>query len=63
MVCPSSDPNTELHGSAFYISKDEAAGLDRQEGGYNAELNQFVLYDGERVENVGLYVPKKKGRI
>ena len=52
--------NNELHGSAFYIPQDEADGLDKQEGSYDVVPCQFVSYDGEMIENVGLYVPKKK---
>lgn len=48
-----------LHGSAFLIPNEEAEGLDRQEGGYNVLPVTFTTYDGEVVENVGLYVPKK----
>lgn len=49
----------ELHGSAFLIPNEEADGLDGQEGGYNVHPVTFTSYDGEVVENVGLYVPKK----
>jgi ribosomal protein S16 len=49
----------QLHGSAFLISDEEVKGLDRQEAGYNVVYVKFVSYDGEVVENVGLYVPKK----
>lgn len=49
----------ELHGSAFLIPKAEAEGLDRQEGTYNVLPSRFTSYDGEVVEGVGLYVPKK----
>eukprot|EP00804_Cyclotella_cryptica_P020366 CCRYP_012593-RA/>CCRYP_012593-RA protein AED:0.25 eAED:0.25 QI:0/-1/0/1/-1/1/1/0/293 len=49
----------DLHGSAFLIPDDEAEGLDRQEAGYNVLPVQFISYDGEVIENVGLYVPKK----
>ena len=51
--------NGELHGSAFLIPEDEAAGLDRQERGYDVLSCKFQSYDGEIVEDVGLYVPKK----
>ena len=51
--------NTELHGSAFLIPNEEVEGLDRQEAGYNVLNVQFTSYDGEIIENVGLYVPKK----
>ena len=51
--------NTELHGSAFFIPNEEVEGLDRQEAGYNVLNVQFTSYDGEIIENVGLYVPKK----
>lgn len=50
----------ELHGSAFYIPEEEAQGLDQQERGYNVLPCQFVSYGGEIIEEVGLYVPKKK---
>jgi len=50
----------ELHGSAFLIPNDEADGLDRQEGGYNVLPVTFTSYDGEVVEQVGLYIPKKE---
>lgn len=49
----------ELHGSAFLIPKAEADGLDRQEGGYHVQPSRFTSYEGEVVEGVGLYVPKK----
>jgi len=49
----------ELHGSAFLIPRAEAEGLDRQEGGYYVLPSRFTSYDGEVVEGVGLYVPKK----
>lgn len=49
----------ELHGSAFLISEEEAMKLDAQEGGYNVRPFRFESYDGEVVEGVGLYVPKK----
>eukprot|EP00816_Leptocylindrus_hargravesii_P008547 CAMPEP_0196820472 /NCGR_PEP_ID=MMETSP1362-20130617/75429_1 /TAXON_ID=163516 /ORGANISM="Leptocylindrus danicus, Strain CCMP1856" /LENGTH=256 /DNA_ID=CAMNT_0042199373 /DNA_START=298 /DNA_END=1068 /DNA_ORIENTATION=- len=52
-------PHAELHGSAFLIPNTEADGLDRQEAGYNVLNVTFITYDGEVVENVGLYVPKK----
>jgi hypothetical protein len=52
-------PHAELHGSAFLIPNAEADGLDRQEGGYNVLDVTFTTYNGEVVENVGLYVPKK----
>ncbi|KAL9183416.1 hypothetical protein ACHAXT_005203 [Thalassiosira profunda] len=48
----------KVHGSAFLIPEEEAAGLDRQERGYNVLPVQFVAYDGEAIEGVGLYVPK-----
>lgn len=48
----------EVHGTAFLISEDEAAALDRQEGGYNVMPSRFVSYDGEVIEGVGLYVGK-----
>lgn len=49
----------ELHGSAFLIPRAEAEGLDRQEGGYHVLPTRFTSYEGEVVEGVGLYVPKK----
>ena len=49
----------ELHGSAFLIPNEEAEGLDRQEGGYNVLDVTLTTYDGEVIENIGLYVPKK----
>lgn len=49
----------ELHGSAFLIPDDEAESLDRQEAGYDVLNVQFTSYDGEVVQDVGLYVPKK----
>lgn len=52
-------PCTELQGSAFLIPIAEAEELDRQEAGYNVLDVTFTSYDGEVVENVGLYVPKK----
>jgi ribosomal protein S16 len=55
----STSSNAELHGSAFLIPNDEADGLDRQEAGYNVVNVTFTSYDGEIVDNVGLYVPKK----
>lgn len=54
------EEETKLHGSAFLIPKDEADGLDKQEAGYNVLPCQFVSYDGEVVEDVGLYVPKER---
>ena len=56
-IRPSS--HAELHGSAFLIPNAEADGLDKQEAGYNVVDVAFTTYDGEVVENVGLYVPKK----
>jgi hypothetical protein len=50
--------DVELHGSAFLIPNKEAEGLDRQEKGYNVLEVTITTYDGEVVENVGLYVPK-----
>lgn len=47
-----------LHGSAFLLSDEEAAGLDRQEAGYTVVPCQFTSYEGEIVDGVGLYVPK-----
>ena len=49
----------QLHGAAFLIPKDEADGLDKQEAAYQVLPSKFVAYDGEIVEKVGLYVPKK----
>ena len=49
----------ELHGSAFLIPKTEADGLDRQEKGYHVLPSKFVAYDGEVIEGVGLYVPRR----
>lgn len=49
----------KLHGSAFFIPENEAEGLDKQEAGYDVVPCQFVSYDGEIIEEVGLYVPKK----
>lgn len=51
--------DSEVHGSAFLIPQEEADGLDRQEGGYNVVPCQFTSYNGEVVEDVGVYVPKK----
>ena len=48
----------QLHGTAFLISEEEAAGLDTQERGYNVLPTKFIAYDGEVVEAVGLYVGK-----
>lgn len=53
------DKDTVLHGAAFRIPQEEAEGLDRQEGGYNVLACEFISYDGEKVPDVGLYVPKK----
>mmetsp|Transcript_9377 Transcript_9377/g.26357 ORF Transcript_9377/g.26357 Transcript_9377/m.26357 type:complete len:327 (+) Transcript_9377:113-1093(+) len=53
------DQDDELHGSAFLIPRLEAVGLDEQERGYHALPSKFVAYDGEVVDGVGLYVPKK----
>lgn len=55
-----SNPNAELHGTAFCIPKEEADGLDRQERGYDVLPCEFVAYDGQKVQNVGLYVPKER---
>lgn len=60
-VRESSNPNAVLHGAAFYIPQEEADGLDKQEGGYDVLPCTFVSYEGEIVENVGLYFPKKTG--
>lgn len=49
-----------LHGSAFLITDEEAEGLDRQEGGYDVLPCTFVPYEGDAIENVGLYVPKQR---
>ena len=49
----------ELHGSAFLIPRAEAEGLDMQEGAYHVLPSRFTSYEGEVVEGVGLYVPKK----
>ena len=51
---------SELHGSAFLIPDDEVEGLDSQERGYNVLSVKFTSYDGEVIEDVGLYVPKKE---
>mmetsp|Transcript_24574 Transcript_24574/g.71894 ORF Transcript_24574/g.71894 Transcript_24574/m.71894 type:complete len:295 (-) Transcript_24574:196-1080(-) len=48
----------ELHGSAFLIAEEEAEKLDKQEAGYNVMPFRFESYDGEVVEDVGMYVPK-----
>ena len=61
-VRPSS-PSQYLHGSAFLIPREEARGLDRQEGGYDVLPCKFESYDGEIVENVCLYVPKKRDKV
>mmetsp|Transcript_48764 Transcript_48764/g.103681 ORF Transcript_48764/g.103681 Transcript_48764/m.103681 type:complete len:341 (-) Transcript_48764:72-1094(-) len=56
----------QLHGSAFLIPRGEADGLDRQEASYRVHPSRFVSYDGDVIEGVGLYVPKKyiaDGRI
>lgn len=58
-IRPHDDDGAELHGSAFLIPNEEADGLNRQEGGYNVLGVTFTTYDGEVVDNVGLYVPKK----
>jgi len=52
-----------LHGTAFLIPQEEADGLDRQEGGYNVLPCEFTSYDGETIQDVGLYVPKKPNII
>lgn len=49
----------ELHGSAFLIPRAEAEGLDTQERAYHVLPSRFTSYEGEVVEGVGLYVPKK----
>jgi len=49
-----------LHGSAFYISQEEAQKLDAQEAGYNVLPCQFTSYCGKLIDNVGLYIPKKE---
>jgi hypothetical protein len=51
-----------VHGVAFQISAEQAAGLDRQEGAYDVVPVQCVAYDGRVIEGVGLYVPKD-GRV
>lgn len=53
-----STDGVKLHGTAFLIPQEEADGLDRQEGGYDVLPSQFVSYDGEVIEHVGLYVGK-----
>ena len=53
------DQVDELHGSAFLISRSEAVGLDEQERSYHVLPSKFVAYDGEVIDGVGLYVPKK----
>ena len=53
------DDADELHGSAFLIPRSEAVGLDEQERSYHVLPSKFVTYDGEVVDGVGLYVPKK----
>ena len=57
-IRPHLEGKSELHGSAFLIPDDEADGLDRQEGGYDVLPCKFTSYDGECIEDVGLYVPK-----
>lgn len=52
------NPNSQLHGSAFYIPVEEAEGLDKQEGSYDVLPCKFVCYDGEIIEDVGMYVPR-----
>jgi len=47
-----------LHGSAFLIPLDEAQGLHRQESGYDVLPCKFESYQGEIIDDVGLYVPK-----
>jgi len=42
----------------FFIPEEEAQGLDAQERSYDVVYCRFVSYEGEIVENVGLYVPK-----
>mmetsp|Transcript_1117 Transcript_1117/g.2219 ORF Transcript_1117/g.2219 Transcript_1117/m.2219 type:complete len:260 (-) Transcript_1117:128-907(-) len=54
------DDDKKLHGSAFLIPQEEADSLDRQEGGYDVLPCTFTSYEGEIVQGVGLYVPKKK---
>ena len=59
-IHPSVDSqDDELHGSAFLIPLSEAVGLDEQERAYHVLPSKFVTYDGEVVDGVGLYVPKK----
>lgn len=53
------DGDGMLHGSAFLIPKEEADGLDRQERAYRVLPCRFEAYDGEIIERVGLYAPKK----
>lgn len=48
----------EVHGTAFLIPQEQADALDRQEGGYNVLPSRFVSYDGEVIEDVGLYAGK-----
>jgi ribosomal protein S16 len=56
------NPDAVLHGSAFCIPEEEAKGLDKQEKAYVVLPCQFVSYDGNIIEDVGLYVPSSKGR-
>jgi cation transport regulator ChaC len=51
----------EVHGVAFRISAAEAAGLDRQEGGYTVEPVGVETYEGRVIGDVGLYVPRRAG--
>jgi len=54
------DQDDELHGTAFLIPRSEAVGLDEQERAYYVLPSKFVAYhNGEVVDGVGLYVPKK----
>lgn len=55
-------PESKLHGTAFFIPKEEADGLDQQEAGYDVVPCQFVSYEEEVIEDVGLYVPKSKSK-
>jgi hypothetical protein len=52
-------PEQTLYGVAFRITKEQAAGLDQQEAGYDVKGCKFVDIQGEEILNVGLYVPQR----
>ncbi len=48
----------QVHGVAFLLNPDDAARLDREEGGYVLTPVRFDRYGGGVIEGVGLYAPK-----